>query len=359
MRIAFLLPGPASRPVGGVRAVYRLASSLVDRGHRVSILHPVAWLGASGPTSPLRRLASWSKHRLLGDFRPVRWLPLDPRVRLRLVPELSARWIRRVDVLIATGRRTMPVVAAQPAGRGVGMALLQHFEDWDGSRQAVIDAWRLPIRKVAISRWLCREAEALGEPCDYIGYGLDHDLFYLQVRPQDRAWPNVALMGHWLEWKGTAVGLRAVEQARKEIPELTAEMFTAEPPAAEPPPWVRVHREPAQEQLRGIYNRAQIFLAPSFSEGWDLPATEAMACGAALIASAIPVREEYAIHGENAWLVPARDPAAMAAAIVRLVRDSELRIRLAENGVRAVRPFTWARCAGRLEQAIQSAARRA
>jgi len=336
-----------------VRVVYRLAAGLAQRRHSVSIIHPLIWLGApSRRRHPVLELLSWCKHRLLADYRPVRWLPLEPQVGLRLVPRISARWIGEADVLVATSWRTMAAVVALPPRCGSGMALLQHFEEWDGGREQVVEAWRLPLRKLAVSRWLCRTAEQLGVRCDYIGNAVDHDLFFTEKPPEQRTDPLAALMGHSLSWKGTKVALQALTIARQEIPKLSAEMFAVELPNLELPEWVHPTIEPMPDQLRGIYNRAQVFLAPSLSEGWDLPATEAMACGAALIASDIPVREEYAVHGESALLVPAGNAAEMARAIVRLLRNPSLRLQLARKGTESAQQLTWEKCVQRFEQAL-------
>ena len=349
MKIAFILPGPAALPVGGVRTVYRLAMALADLGHRVTIVHPVTWLGQTR-LGPLRLLASWAKHAVLRDFTPRRWLPAAPGVRLRLVPHLSRRWIGAADAVVATGWRTMAPVAALPASAGRRLAYLQHFEDWDGGREAVLAAWRLPLEKVVVSRWLLRELAALGQAGRVVPNGIDHDLFFTEMALEQRRGPSVAFAAHGLTWKGTAVAVAALERLRASWPALTVEAFAPEP--LELPPWVGLTVNPRPAELRALYNRAQVFVAPSFSEGWDLPACEAMACGAALVASAIPVREEYAEHGRNALLVPPGDPDATAAAVQRLLHDETLRHDLARAGQATAGELTWQRSAALFEQTL-------
>ena len=350
MRITFILPGPATRPVGGVRTVYRLAMSLAARGHRLTIVHPVAWLGTEQHLGRLHRLASWAKHAALRDFTPRRWLPAAPNVRLRLVPHLSPRWIGTADATIVTGWRAMGLVAGLPASAGRRFAYVQHLEEWDGGRDAVLEAWRLPIEKIAISRWLRRELEAHGQEAEVVPNGVDHDLFFIEGAPELRPGPTVAFPAHALTWKGTAGALAALERLRAAIPTVTVEAFAPEPLPL--PPWVNLSVNPRPSQLRALYNRAQVFLAPSFSEGWDLPPCEAMACGAALVASAIPVREEYAEDGRNALLVPPGDAGAAAQAIRRLLDDDALRHQLARAGQARVSGLTWERSAALFEDVL-------
>jgi glycosyltransferase involved in cell wall biosynthesis len=109
---------------------------------------------------------------------------------------------------------------------------------------------------------------------------------------------------------------------------------------------------PAPERLRMFYNSAQVFVAPSSSEGWDLPACEAMACGAALVASKIPVREEYATDSDNAILVPSGDVDALARAVARLLGDHELRLKVAARGIQRMRAFTWERSVALFEAVL-------
>ena len=342
VRIAFVLPGPATVPVGGTRVVYRLASGLADLGHDVAILHPVAWLGSpTAHRSSLARLASWAKHALRRDFVPSSWLPADRRLDLRVIPAVARRWVGGNDIVIANGWRTMAPVAALPARCGRRLVYVQHMETWDATGDELDAAWQLPLHHVATSDWLVEESRVRGRTADKVPVGVDHDLFFVEVPPEQRSAPVVALLGHDLDWKGTAVALAAVELARREVPDLAVEVFASRPPRWRTPAGVRLSVNPDAASLRALYNSAQVFLAPSFSEGWDLPACEAMACGAALVASAIPVRSEYATDGVQALLVEPGAPAAFAAALVRLLRDRALRLRVARAGRERVATLTW------------------
>jgi glycosyltransferase involved in cell wall biosynthesis len=74
---------------------------------------------------------------------------------------------------------------------------------------------------------------------------------------------------------------------------------------------------------------AHIACQPStYREGLPKSALEAMAAGRPLVASDIPGCREAVIDGETGFLVPARDPAALAAALQRLIEDPELRGRM-------------------------------
>ncbi|OFV82087.1 MAG: hypothetical protein A2Y78_13035 [Acidobacteria bacterium RBG_13_68_16] len=359
MRVTFLLPGPASVPVGGIRVAYRLAEGLALRGHDVRILHPTGWVGSdTAHRSSLLRGLSWVKHWILRDYRPATWLPIPQGVRLRLIPSISPKWVGQSDAIVATGWRLFSAIATLPPNAGAKVALVQHLDAWDGSREDAVAAWLLPMHKVAVAHWMARELHAIGQECDVVPNAVDQDLFFLETPPEERRAPTVAFMGHDQPWKGTAFALQAVEKVREQIPGLEVQMFCTRPLPAGRPIWIRERLNPPPRELRGIYNWAQVFLAPSLTEGWDLPACEAMACGAALVASDIPARAEYAENQGSALLTPPGDVPAMAEAALRLLADDGLRVRLARRGLERVGELTWPRSAELFELALTRAVAR-
>ncbi|EXU69558.1 glycosyl transferase family 1 [Streptomyces sp. PRh5] len=118
-------------------------------------------------------------------------------------------------------------------------------------------------------------------------------------------------------------------------------------------------------ELVDLVRGAQIACVPSLYEGFSLPAAEAMATGTPLVATtggAIP--EVAGADGETCLAVPPGDADALAAALTRLLGDTDLRRRLGAAGrERVLRRFTWEQAArGTVEQyrqAIGAAARTA
>src|SRR5579875_1147042 len=104
--------------------------------------------------------------------------------------------------------------------------------------------------------------------------------------------------------------------------------------------------------LRQFYNSCQIFVVPSHYEGFGLPAAEAMACGAAVVTTANGGSEEVAIDGQNSLVVPPGDPQALAAAIIRLLDDPGLRVRVARAGAEGAMAWSLDAAASQLERAL-------
>ena len=97
-------------------------------------------------------------------------------------------------------------------------------------------------------------------------------------------------------------------------------------------------------------------LHPSGYAGGVTALVQAMASGKAVVVAASPGIAEYVSHGVNALVVPCHDPAALRAAIGRLLDDAGLRRRLgAAARVCAVQRFSLEAWADRLEAIVRSA----
>ncbi len=101
--------------------------------------------------------------------------------------------------------------------------------------------------------------------------------------------------------------------------------------------------------LAALFRSAEVAVVPSLYEGFSLPAIEAMACGAALVAtSAGALPEVTGPDGHAVLQVPPSDVEAMTGAIRRILDDPALRRRLGAAGrARVVENFTWTRTAQR------------
>jgi glycosyltransferase involved in cell wall biosynthesis len=75
-----------------------------------------------------------------------------------------------------------------------------------------------------------------------------------------------------------------------------------------------------------------VFVMPSITEGLGTSILDAMACGKAVVASAVGGIPEVVAAEETGLLVPARNPTALAAAVVRLLGDRPLADRFGAAG---------------------------
>jgi glycosyltransferase involved in cell wall biosynthesis len=102
------------------------------------------------------------------------------------------------------------------------------------------------------------------------------------------------------------------------------------------------------EDLPALYAAATVVAYCSHYEGFGLPPLEAMACGAAVLASRVGALPETL--GDAASLVPPRDDAAIEAALGALLADEGLRAERRAAGLARAARFSWQRAA---EQTVQ------
>jgi glycosyltransferase involved in cell wall biosynthesis len=85
--------------------------------------------------------------------------------------------------------------------------------------------------------------------------------------------------------------------------------------------------------------RGRIFAMPSLSEGFGIAALEAMAAGVPVVATSVGGLTEIVSHERTGLVVPPRNPSRLADSIERLLDDSSLRRRLAQNASEIVKRF--------------------
>jgi glycosyltransferase involved in cell wall biosynthesis len=99
----------------------------------------------------------------------------------------------------------------------------------------------------------------------------------------------------------------------------------------------------AHDELQLLYARAAVVACPSRREGFGVACLEAMAHGRPVVATSVGGLRDLVVDEETGLVVPPRDPAALRAALRRLLADQELRRRLGAAGRRrAQERFSWA-----------------
>ncbi len=359
MKITFALPGYPLRPCGGFRVVYEYANHLAARGHEVTVVHPRRLHLGPQPPAPnfyrlLRRKGAALRDQL---FRPNinHWQSVDPRAQLLYVPDLTSRRVPDADAVFATAWDTAEYVNGYPGSKGEKFYLIQSYETWGGPKDRVDATWKLPLHKVVIADWLYDLGTQMGcQDMVKIPNGCDHSRFKVSDAIHGRP-KRISMMFSHRELKGSADGLAALEKVRSSHPDLEAILFGIPSRPESLPAWIQYRQNPSQSELADIiYGRSRIFVCSSWTEGFALPPAEAMACGCAVVSTDCGGVREFAMDGSTALLSPPRNPEALAMNILRLLEDEDLRTRLALEGHKEIKAFTWERSTSLLEEFINS-----
>ena len=116
-------------------------------------------------------------------------------------------------------------------------------------------------------------------------------------------------------------------------------------------------KEPVpQKQLREVYNSSRVVVLNSFDEGFGLTLSEAMMCGTAVVGTASGGITDIIEHDKTGLLVPLDNSAELAKALIQILSDDSLRIRLEDTGWKTARDkYTSARLAQRYARIIHDA----
>lgn len=103
--------------------------------------------------------------------------------------------------------------------------------------------------------------------------------------------------------------------------------------------------------LPALYQQADIFVFPSYTESFGHPMVEAMATGLPIVAADVAVNRE--ICGDAAIYFPPFDEVACAAAIQKVAEDALLRERLRVEAQARAKTFTWEKHVSELVKAFR------
>jgi glycosyltransferase involved in cell wall biosynthesis len=106
---------------------------------------------------------------------------------------------------------------------------------------------------------------------------------------------------------------------------------------------INIIRKVNQHELKEHYQKAKLFVFPSFHESFGLPPLEAMACGTPVIVSHKTALPE--VCGDAALYVNPDDLEEIANKIKTLLEDETLQHKLRSKGLEHVKQFQWTKSA--------------
>lgn len=320
MRVTFVLPTVGMS--GGIRVVAIYAKALAARGHEVMLVSPPP------EAVPVRRKL---KSLLAGNGWPGDVPPprshldgngLDHRVldRWRPVTDSDAP---DADVVIATWWETAEWVNALSPSKGAKVYFIQHHEVFPYLPVSRCHAtYRLPMHKIVIARWLkeVMSTQYTDDVVDLVPNSVDRSQFFSAEREKQSV-PTVGFLYSTTPFKGLDVSLAAIKVIRKRIPNLRLISFGSEHPgAAMPlPEDAEFSFSPPQEQIRNLYSQCDLWLTASRSEGFNLPAMEAMACRTPVVSTKTGWPQEAIETDTNGVLVDVDDVEGLARGVERIL----------------------------------------
>jgi L-malate glycosyltransferase len=358
-RITILAPDFPWQPGGGPRTFYEHANGLARRGYDVSVVHSL-----NLPSGPAGQLSALARDRVRGlrsgaIRRRIGWMPIDPKVKLVVVPRFEeSTTLPAADLRVGTFWRTTEYLGAHPLDGAARMQLLQAYETFAAPADRIDAVWRLPMHAAVVSTALRDKGIELGVPASrlhVVPNGLDHAVFRPARPVRDRP-PQLAFLAHETPIKGLAEAIEIavrVHQARPEVP-IVAFGGRARPRSI--PAFIRYARGLSGPSLvEQVYDQTSVFLCASIREGFGFPSLEAMACGAALVSTRNGGVDDFAIDGQSALLADVGDIDGLTDSVLTLLAEPNRRNEIAENGRTASERFTWDASVDAFESAVRAA----
>ncbi|MEH2628578.1 glycosyltransferase involved in cell wall biosynthesis [Bradyrhizobium sp. AZCC 1719] len=361
MRITFVLPTVSM--AGGIRVVGIYARELMDMGHTVCIVSP-----PPRTLSFRQKFRSWRK----GDGWPKKQAELRSHLDggrfdhhiLDVWRPVNDADVPDADVVVATWWETAEWVDALSSRKGAKVYFIQHHEVFSYLPIERCQAtYRLPMHKIVIAHWLKQimETEYDDKVVDLVPNSVDKSQFFAPLRGKQET-PTVGLLYSSASFKGVDTSFAALRHVRKKIPSLRIVCFGSEYPRSELPLPVGTEfiLSPPQDEIRDIYARCDVWVTASTSEGFNLPAMEAMACRTPVVATRIGWPEEAVKTGWNGVLVEVDDVSRLADGVEWVLSQSEEDWKvLSSNAHATVCSSSWEASAAMFEQALRNACRRA
>jgi glycosyltransferase involved in cell wall biosynthesis len=316
MRVTFVLP--TLDYSGGNRVVAMHAAGLTERGHRVNVVVP-----RPGAHRLRASIGRWLPERLeaaLGGGKDaggshVEDLGLKPIVAAQ-PGAVRADDVPDADVIVATWWETAEWIQAMPAPKGAQAYFVQGYEVFDYTPKDRVQAtYRAPLRRITISKWLQDLlARDFGDSdVDLVPNGVDLKHFSCPSRDKQSE-PTVGFIATTTPVKGLATAIAALLRLHAVVPGLRVLAFGSQAFAARELgdlPLQYLER-PTQAQIRDIYSRCDVWLAASHSEGFGLPALEAMACRTPVVSTRTGWPAHGIVDGVNGYLAEPGDDATLA-----------------------------------------------
>lgn len=350
---------------GGVQAhVLQLAEVMRGRGHVVSVLAPSSphvtlpdYVVSAGKAVPIPYNGSVARLRFgpATHRRVKKWIAAGEFDVLHL-HEPNAPSLSVLALMVAEG----PIVATFHTSTTKSLAL-SFF-------QGILRPWNEKIvGRIAVSdlarRW---QMEALGSDAVQIPNGVDVDSFAsappLPGYPRDGK--TVLFLGRFDEpRKGMDVLLGALPAVVQRFPDVEilivgrGDEDGLRDDVGELAAHLRFLGQVDDAEKAAALRSADVYCAPNTGgESFGIVLVEAMAAGAAVVASNLDAFRRVLDNGTAGRLVPVADAAALADALIDVLGDDTLRARYVKAATAAVRQYDWSEVADEITRVYETVA---
>lgn len=359
MNISIIMRFHDDTPSGGRKIIYDYANYLISKGHNVEIVFLADVPYKLRKHNLIKKLVHYADFfRRFKYQQRVSWFGLHRDVVLKAKYNFNKKRYQNSDVVVALDYGIALHIAESNYNLNKVVYMIQHDEKVYNDEKIVRAAWSLPIKKIVVASWLYNLVAEYDTNVSLVKNYVRTEDFYVS-NPITNRKHVVSLINHPNKYKDTKTGLKALELVHNVFPDLRVLMFGNFQKPSNLPSYVKYVLRANQNTLREkVYNQSSAFLFTSILEGWGLVATEAMACGAALVSTKNGGVNDFGIENETALLNNVGDYKGLANSIIYMFQNNNERIRLAKNGKNLVEKLTFDSSASTFESVLQKVAKK-
>jgi glycosyltransferase involved in cell wall biosynthesis len=287
----------------GVRAAFRLLPyirELTREAARADVVHVMANSGWAWHllAAPAIRIAKWRGKPVLVNYRGGL-----AREFLESRADRVISTLRRADTLVVPSRFLQTVFA----DHGIDAKVVPNIVDTNVFQPAQ------------------RAQRAADAPHIVVARNLEH-IYGNDLAIQAFALLRGKLRAARLSVAGSGPELQGLQQLARDLGVEAAIHFTGRLDVA---------------QMAALYGAADLVLNPTRADNTPNSVLEALACGVAVVSTDVGGVRYLVEHGHTAWLVPPESPEDLAAGMVRVLEDQDLKRTLESNGLALARSCAW------------------
>lgn len=359
MNISIIMRFHDDTPSGGRKIIYDYANYLISKGHNVEIVFLADVPYKLRKHNVIKKLVHYIDFfRKSKNQQRVSWFGLHRNIALKAKYNFNKSRYQNSDVVIAFDYGIALHIAESNYNLNKVVYMIQHDEKVYNVEKIIREAWSLPVQKIVVASWLYDLVTEYDNNVILVKNYVRTEDFYVS-NPISNRKHVVSLINHPNKYKDTKTGLKALELVHNAFPDLQVLMFGNFQEPSNLPSYVKYILRANQDTLREkVYNQSSVFLFTSILEGWGLVATEAMACGAALVSTKNGGVNDFGIENETALLNNVGDYKELANSIIYMFQNNKERIILAENGKNLVEKLTFDSSASTFESVLQKVAKK-
>jgi glycosyltransferase involved in cell wall biosynthesis len=315
MKINFLLPHLKNS--GGVRIILTYAELLKAKGHEVNIL-----------------TRSSGKKIIKNIFiKEYCWFG-KLRSKVLLKRNFCSADIPEADVTIADSWNMAKILIKAEDKVGKKINFVQHDERlFHGDKELVEEVYNNDMSKIVVSSWLEKIFENELNKKTFKLINPVEEIFLKSTAREKHVDIKVLLLNHTYLWKGVDEGLETLEKLKLKFKDLHISVLAFGSRLKTKDDRIDEYfYDLNRNDIAKLYRSADIYLCPSWYEGYGLPSVEAMASGCALVTYDNGGSWDYAIPDKTAFVAKNQDKDDLFLKLEEAVINSEKRLKIAETG---------------------------